>query len=125
MCRNPSATAFRPAASGWFHSELSVSAPLTILASSAIAGSPSRLYFLTIERTLLAVVPKLDVFHVVRNRVFSFGDRHHLVGRHKEKRRIGINKFLDQPRASHSVDLDAFSCNPLHVSSSLKHSCLT
>src|SRR5689334_10082608 len=40
--------ALSPAASGWFHSELSVSAPLTIRASSSSAGSRSSRYLRTI-----------------------------------------------------------------------------
>src|SRR6266851_6990494 len=39
--------ALSPAASGWFHSELSVSAPFTMRASSTMAGSASSLYLWT------------------------------------------------------------------------------
>src|SRR5438552_18598913 len=51
--RKPSAMAFNPAASGWFQSELSVSAPLTILPSNTIAGSRPRSCFLTSAEALM------------------------------------------------------------------------
>src|SRR5438128_436297 len=61
-------------------------------------------------------MPELNALHVIRDGTLPFGDRHHLLGRHKQKLRARINEFPDQPRAGDPVDLHSFSRNPLHVS---------
>src|SRR5438128_2890623 len=61
-------------------------------------------------------MPELNALHVIRDGTLPFGDRHHLLGRHKQKLRVRINEFPDQPWAGDPVDLHSFSRNPLHVS---------
>ena len=48
-----------------------------------------------VERAFLAVMPEFDIFHVVGDGAFPLRDRHHLVGRDKEKLSVCINEFLD------------------------------
>ncbi len=50
-------------------------------------------------------VPQLDSLEVIRSDVLALGDGHNLLGGHVEELRIGIDEFLDQPRASNPVDV--------------------
>ena len=90
-------------------------------------GVSVKLVFLynRIERAFLAMVPELDVLHVVWNRVLPLGDGHHLGGGDKEKRGVRIDELFDQPRASDPVYLHSLARNPFHVRSSNwpRHTC--
>src|SRR5256885_16795323 len=64
-------------------------------------------------------VPQLDSIDVIWNGIFSLGDGHHVIRGLVHELRVGIDKLLDQPRASYPVDVGILSCDPLHrVSSS-------
>src|SRR5438128_4816440 len=79
-----------------------------------------------VERVLLEQY--LERAEPVAVRVFGFGgvvgvgtlalgNLEHLLGRHVEELRLGIDEVLDQPRAGDAVGLRSFACDPLHARS--------
>src|SRR5262249_50029943 len=67
-----------------------------------------------LERALLAVMPELDVLHVIGNRVETFHLVHHLVDRREDELRVLVDEFPDKPRAGHAVDFYVFAGDPFH-----------
>src|SRR5215469_5691353 len=67
-----------------------------------------------LKGTLLTVVTKLDIFDVIRNGFKPLCLSHHLIGRCKDKLGVLVDELLDEPGASHTIDLDVFASNPLH-----------
>src|SRR5438128_917098 len=57
---------------------------------------------------------KLDVRHVVRNRLLAFGRRDHVGGRHEQELGLRIDEPLDQPGTRHAVDVCIRASDPLH-----------
>src|SRR6266487_3093017 len=87
---------------------------LARLTSAAFAGACDLVFAPGVERVVdrqrqleLAVVTEVE-------QVEAFGDREHLLGRHVEELRPGVDEVLDQPGAGDPVGLRSFACNPLH-----------
>src|SRR5262249_54336571 len=68
-----------------------------------------------LERALFAVVTELDALHVVRGGAEAFCFLHHLVRRDENELGTFVDEFLDQPRAGDAIDLNSFTCDPLHA----------
>src|SRR5262249_53773819 len=68
-----------------------------------------------VERALGAVVAELGAGVVIWCRTLSFGDFGHLVPRHVQELRIGVDEAFDQPRTGDAVDLWPLTSNPLHT----------
>src|SRR5437870_3929282 len=71
-----------------------------------------------VEGALLAVVSVLDVRDIEGDRPLAFGDIHHAVCRNEEELGLGIDEFLDEPRAGHPVHFHPFTRDPFHTASS-------
>src|SRR5262245_15451740 len=85
-CRKPAAIAFSPAASGWFQSALSVSAPFTIFAKNDCRITREAVLFHEgVEWALLAVVSELPALDVVGRGALALGGIHPVVGRHAQE----------------------------------------
>src|SRR5713101_1749959 len=67
-----------------------------------------------LERTLFPMMSELDSLHVKRNCSEPLCLVQHLRCRHKEELSVRIYKFLNQPGASHPVDVDSLARDPLH-----------
>src|SRR5690349_5676153 len=67
-----------------------------------------------LKGAFLAVVPQFNTLDIEWRRAFALGHRHYLVGGDKQELRLGINKFPDEPGASHPVNLHLLTGNPLH-----------
>src|SRR5713226_904355 len=67
-----------------------------------------------LERTLFPMMAELDALHVKRNCSEPLGLIQHLRCRDKEELSVRVYKFLNQPGAGHSVDVDSLARNPLH-----------
>src|SRR6266566_3970672 len=72
-----------------------------------------------LERAEPVAVRVLRVFRIVGVGALTLPNLEHLLGRHVEELRLGIDEVLDQPGAGDPVGLRSFSCNPLHGRSPL------
>src|SRR2546426_1223131 len=70
-----------------------------------------------VEGTMLTDVSELHPRHVVGNGPFTLGNRHDLVRRHEEERRVLVDESRDQPRTGDAVDARLFTSHPFHQGS--------
>lgn len=67
-----------------------------------------------VEGAFLAVMTEFYVRHVIGDGSLPLSGLHHLVGRDEQKLGLRVHELLDEPRTSHSVHLDSFSCYVFH-----------
>src|SRR5207249_10381854 len=67
-----------------------------------------------IEGAMVADVSELHPWNVVGDGPFTLGNRHNLVCRHEEERRVLVDEPRDQPRTGDAVDTRPFTSHPFH-----------
>src|SRR6266403_3496084 len=67
-----------------------------------------------IERAMVSVVSELHPRNVVGNGPFTLGNRHDLICRHEQERRVLVDEPRDQPRTGDAVDARLFTSHPFH-----------
>ena len=75
-----------------------------------------------VEGAFPVPVGVLGASGVVRVSALAFGDREHIVARHEQELRVGIDEPSDQPGAGDPVDVGVLSGDPLHGCSSFRES---